>query len=93
MALLRYLKQKSDLSDDKGRLSKAMPLHLTRAANDSVSAELERRQTGKRGWYQKKLCRDEGHDCDIRESFPPQMRTTPRSAKVFPHESFALYGM
>ena len=53
MALLRYLKKKSELPDDKGRLSKAMPSHLIQAANDSISAELERSQTGKRGSYQK----------------------------------------
>ena len=53
MALLRYLKKKSELPDDKGRLSKAMPSHHIQAANDSISAELECSQTGKRGSYQK----------------------------------------
>jgi hypothetical protein len=79
MALLRYLKKKSELPDDKGRLSKAMPSHLIQAANDSISAELERSQTGKRGSYQKISAemKVKMANCDIRESFPPRMRTTP----------------
>ena len=138
MALLRYLKKKSELPDDKGRLSKAMPSHLIQAANDSISAELERSQTGKRGSYQKisaemkvkmaKYASTNGiaatiwkypqhklkestlrgwknlyhtesfivgppRKFPVHESFPPRICTTPRSAKVFPRESFVLYGI